>query len=53
VDTALSAPFQSGVLADKLFVPERAASALLAVMDGLGPEANGGFYAWDGTPVPW
>jgi NAD(P)-dependent dehydrogenase (short-subunit alcohol dehydrogenase family) len=53
VDTALSAPFQSGVPAGKLFTSEQAASALLAVMDGLGPEANGGFYAWDGTPIPW
>jgi hypothetical protein len=26
---------------------------LLAVMDGLGPEASGGFYAWDGTPIPF
>jgi NAD(P)-dependent dehydrogenase (short-subunit alcohol dehydrogenase family) len=53
VDTALSAPFQSGVPGDRLFTPQRAASALLAVMDGLGPEASGGFYAWDGTPIPW
>jgi NAD(P)-dependent dehydrogenase (short-subunit alcohol dehydrogenase family) len=53
VDTALSAPFQSGVPDGKLFSPGQAAEALLAVMDGLGPEANGGFYAWDATPVPW
>jgi NAD(P)-dependent dehydrogenase (short-subunit alcohol dehydrogenase family) len=53
VDTALSAPFQSGVPNGKLFSPGQAAEALLAVMDALGPEANGGFYAWDSTPVPW
>jgi NAD(P)-dependent dehydrogenase (short-subunit alcohol dehydrogenase family) len=53
VDTALSAPFQSGVATNRLFTPQRAASALLAVMDGLGPEASGGFYAWDGTPIPF
>jgi hypothetical protein len=25
----------------------------IRVMDGLGPDANGGFYAWDGAPIPW
>nr|WP_294510661.1 SDR family NAD(P)-dependent oxidoreductase [uncultured Rhodopila sp.] len=53
VETALSAPFRSGVAADRLFSPGQAAEALLAVMDGLGPDANGGFYAWDGSPIPW
>ena len=53
VDTALSAPFQTGVAAEKLFAPDRAAGALLDVMDGLAPEANGGFYGWDGQVIPW
>ena len=53
VDTALSAPFQSGVPDAKLFSPEQAAEALLTVMDALRPESNGGFFAWDGMPVPW
>lgn len=53
VDTALSAPFQSGVREGGLFTPAQSAAALLAVMDGLGPEANGGFFAWDGAPVAW
>jgi NAD(P)-dependent dehydrogenase (short-subunit alcohol dehydrogenase family) len=53
VDTGLSAPFQSGVPDGKLFTPEQAAEALLKVMDWLGPDANGGFFAWDGKPVPW
>nr|WP_294519127.1 SDR family NAD(P)-dependent oxidoreductase [uncultured Rhodopila sp.] len=53
VETALSEPFRSGVPAEKLFSPAQAAEALLAVMDRLGPEANGGFYAWDGAPIPW
>jgi len=53
VDTRLSAPFQGGVAAGKLFSPDRSAASLLAVMDALGPEANGGFFAWDGTPIPW
>lgn len=53
VDTQLSAPFQGGVAASKLFSPDHSAALLLAVMDGLGPDANGGFFAWDGTPIPW
>ncbi|WP_428483321.1 SDR family NAD(P)-dependent oxidoreductase [Rhodopila sp.] len=53
VDTALSAPFQAGVAPARLFSPAQAAAALLAVMDGLGPTANGGFFAWDGAPIPW
>jgi NAD(P)-dependent dehydrogenase (short-subunit alcohol dehydrogenase family) len=53
VDTALSRPFQGGVPNGKLFTPDRSAAALLQVMGGLGPEDNGGFFAWDGTPIPW
>jgi NAD(P)-dependent dehydrogenase (short-subunit alcohol dehydrogenase family) len=53
VDTALSAPFQSGVPSEKLFSPRQSAAALLSVMDLLGPEDNGGFRAWDGAPIPW
>jgi NAD(P)-dependent dehydrogenase (short-subunit alcohol dehydrogenase family) len=33
--------------------PEAAAANLLAVLDGLGPGDTGGFFAWDGTPIPW
>jgi NAD(P)-dependent dehydrogenase (short-subunit alcohol dehydrogenase family) len=33
--------------------PETAAANLLAVLDGLGPADSGGFFAWDGTRVPW
>lgn len=32
---------------------EAAAGNLLAVLDGLGPEASGGFYDWKGEVVPW
>ena len=53
VDTALSAPFQTAVPDGRLFTAEQSAAALLAVVEGLGPEANGGFYAWDGAPIPW
>tara|TARA_R110002096_G_scaffold5175_14_gene24230 strand:+ start:760 stop:1527 length:768 start_codon:yes stop_codon:yes gene_type:complete len=53
VDTDLSQPFQRGVPAHKLFPAARAAAQLLAVIDGLGPSANGGFYAWDGSEIEW
>lgn len=33
--------------------PAAAAGNLLAVIDGLTPADSGGFYAWDGTRVPW
>ena len=52
-DTGLSRPFQRGVSPEKLFAPERAAGFLLAVIDGLGPEDNGSFHAWDGETIPW
>ena len=53
VDTGLSRPFQANVPAQKLFSTERAARQLLAVIDGLGPDDNGGFFAWDARPIPW
>lgn len=53
VNTALSAPFQAGVPAEKLFSPRQAAEALLRVMDALGPGDTGGFRAWDGSNIPW
>lgn len=53
VDTPLSAPFQRGVPADRLFAPERAADQLLDVLGGLGPGDSGRFIAWDGSDVPW
>ena len=53
VDTDLSAPFQSRVPDEQLFDAGRAAGQLLAVIDGLGRDDNGGFFAWDGQPIPW
>jgi len=52
VASDLSAPFQSGVAAGKLFTPDFSAAALLDVLDGLGPQDSGGCFAWDGAPVP-
>ena len=53
VDTALSSPFQAGVPDKQLFTADHSAARLLEVVDGLGPEDSGGFFAWDGSPIPW
>lgn len=51
--TGLSRPFQASVPPHRLFSPEQAASQLLEVLEGLGPGQSGGFWAWDGQPIPW
>ena len=51
--TGLSAPFQSSVSPDRLFTPARSAGQLLDVLEGLGPEKTGRFWAWDGQEIPW
>ena len=51
--TALSAPFQASVPPERLFSPQRSAAQLVAVLEGLCPEQSGGFWAWDGQPIPW
>lgn len=53
VDTALSAPFQTGVAPDHLFTPHYSASCLLRVIDTLTPADNGGLFAWDGARIPF
>lgn len=51
VDTGLSRPFQRGVIPEKLFTPEFAASRLLAVLDGLAAPDSGKLFAWDGAEI--
>ncbi|TVQ29073.1 MAG: SDR family NAD(P)-dependent oxidoreductase [Geminicoccaceae bacterium] len=53
VETNLSAPFRSGVAADKLFEPSFAAARLLSVLDGLTAADTGGLFAWDGQRLPF
>lgn len=53
VDTSLSAPFHRGVAPEKLFTADYSAERLLAVLDALAPADSGGFFAWDGQPIPW
>jgi NAD(P)-dependent dehydrogenase (short-subunit alcohol dehydrogenase family) len=52
VATDLSAPFQKGVAADRLFDAGFAAVRLLAVLEGLTPADSGRVFAWDGARVP-
>ena len=51
VDSGLSRPFQANVPAERLFTPTHAAECLLGVIEGLGPEASGRCFAWDGAEV--
>jgi NAD(P)-dependent dehydrogenase (short-subunit alcohol dehydrogenase family) len=51
VATSLSAPFAATGL--EVHAPPAAARHLLAVVDQLTAEANGGFFDWRAQPVPW
>lgn len=53
VDTALSRPFQRGVPAERLLSAEASATRLLAVADRLTPAQSGGFFAYDGSAIPF
>lgn len=50
VATSLSARFAGN---RETFTPDEAATRLLTVIDGLQPKDTGGFFAHDGTPIPW
>jgi NAD(P)-dependent dehydrogenase (short-subunit alcohol dehydrogenase family) len=51
VDTELSAPFARTRL--NIQSPAAAASKLVALMDALSESQSGGFFAADGTELPW
>ena len=53
VATALSEPFRARTPPANLLEPEVSAAHLLRVIDGLTPADSGGFFAWDGTRIPW
>jgi NAD(P)-dependent dehydrogenase (short-subunit alcohol dehydrogenase family) len=52
VATALSAPFTRSKR-EGVFSPDIAATQLLTVLDNLGPDDSGNFFAWDGKEIPW
>jgi NAD(P)-dependent dehydrogenase (short-subunit alcohol dehydrogenase family) len=51
VQTALSQPFTRRVEPPKLFSPAHSAGKLLQVIDSLGPDDSGGFFAYDRSSV--
>lgn len=53
VATQLSAPFRSGVSAEKLFDIDQSVGYLLDVLDNLDDDDNGKFFAWDGQTIAW
>lgn len=53
VDSPLSRPFQRQVAAQKLFTPDHSVTSLRAVLEKLTPADSGGFFAWDGNPIPY
>ena len=50
-NTGLSEPFQANVRPEKLFTTEYSAGAMLDVLEGLGPQDTGGFFAYDGSRI--
>lgn len=52
-DSGLSRPFQARVPENKLFTPAFVAEKLLTRIDRARLEDSGGFFAWDGQPIPW
>ncbi|MCM2473518.1 SDR family NAD(P)-dependent oxidoreductase [Rhizobium sp. CG5] len=50
VATTLSEKFSGG---HERLAPQDSAARLLSVLDGLGAEESGGFFAYDGAPIDW
>ena len=53
VDTALSKPFQAHVPKGGLFTVEDSATMMWSVLNKLTPADSGGFFAYDGKPIPY
>lgn len=53
VDTPLSEPFQARVAESSLFSADNSAMHILGVIDQLSSTDSGGFYGWDGRPIPY
>jgi NAD(P)-dependent dehydrogenase (short-subunit alcohol dehydrogenase family) len=52
-DTRLSKPFQKGVPPEQLFSVDRTVKQLIDVLAKVTPADSGGFFSWDGRPLPW
>ena len=53
VDTDLSRPFQKMAASTSIFTAEQSAAQLWQVMDQLRPAQTGGFFAYDGSAIPF
>ena len=53
VDTNLSQPFRGHLAKGQLQSPAQSAANLWGVLDHLSPKDSGGFFAYDGTPIPY
>ena len=53
VDTAMSRPFQGNVPPEQLLTAERSAVCLAGVLAKLQPSDSGGFFDWQGKPIPF
>lgn len=50
----VATPLSNGFAGSRDAVPpERAAANLIGVINGLGPQDSGGFFAWDGSVIPF
>lgn len=52
-DTELSKPFQERLPADKLYSAAASAERIWGVIKNLEAKDSGGFWFWDGEPLPW
>ena len=46
-------PSQGNVRPEKLFTTAHSVKQMLAVIEGLDKDYSGGFYAFDGSAIPW
>ena len=53
VDTPLSKPFQARIAQPSLFSADQSAARTLGVINQLSPTDSGGFFGWDGRPIPY
>ena len=53
VATDLSKPYTPANYSKRVLSPAESAAAMLEVLETLGPEQSGSFYAWDGEEIPW
>ena len=53
VDSALSKPFQNGIIEGKLFTPAYSAQCLLTVIASKTVQDTGSFWDWDNQSISW